>query len=753
MVTAAMATMFHGAALPAQERTPERLDSAVVSVTRAGNRTPVAFTMVDRQTLRSSNPMSSLPEVLGLQPSVVTYNEGGTGLGNSAMTVRGSKGSQINVTLNGITLNDQESQEVFWVNIPSLANHVASVQVQRGLGTTANGAGAFGASVNMNTASVGSVPSARAELSYGSWNTFIGTVSASTGLSSKGFYVNAAYSSGTTDGYIRNAFVRSRSALVTLGWLRDRNSLRLTWLMGDQRSGITWDGIDYEKYKTDRRYNGSGEYHDENGNVHYYDNQTDNYTQNHLQLNYTRRLDDRLTWTSTFNYTRGDGYDEYYKENRKLANYGFVTPVTGADGKEYYRSDAIYQKKMGNDYMVLNSDLRYRGGRLSLTAGVNLSSYYGDHWGKFLWVKVLPESYDYSQMNSSRAWYANDAQKREADVFVRAEYALTDALTAYGDLQFRTMRLKMYGRDDDYIEYGSREIMDLDRTWTFFNPRVGLNWAYSEGQRAYASVSLGNREPGRSDIKENIKGDGEPISPERMVDTEMGWSYEKDGLSLSANLYSMEYRDMLIETGRLSSSGYAVKENVDRAWRRGVELAGAWSATGWLRLEGNLSLSDNRIRNYTSYVPVIDEDWNYTGATKAFDWGKTRILMSPQSVGMLGASVSPWRNSASNSLKTTTFSLSGKYVGMQYVDNTQRESMVIPSYFVMNATLSHEFTVGRGVLGLAAYAGNLLNRDYFAYGWRWEACREDASKEDIETGLGVYPQAPFNLMFKVWYSF
>lgn len=743
--------MSAGVAL-AQEKT-ERLDSAIVSLSRAGDKTPVAFTMVDRQALRSTNPIHSLPEALALQPSVVTYNEGGTGLGNSAITVRGSKGSQINVTLNGITLNDQESQEVFWVNIPSLTNLISTVQLQRGLGTTANGAGAFGASINMNTASIGPDPSARVEISRGMWNTFVRTVSASTGLTSKGLYANVAYSRGTTDGYIRNAFVKSRSAFVTLGWLGGRNSLRLTWLMGDQKSGITWDGIDYEKYKTDRRYNGSGEYYDDEGNLRYYDNQTDNYTQNHLQLNYSRQLGDRFTWTSTLNYTRGDGYDEYYKQDRKLVNFGFAVPVTGADGNEYFSSDAIYQKKMGNDYWVFNSDVRYVSDRLRLTAGVNLSSYYGDHWGKFLWVRVLPESYDFSVMNRSRAWYSNDAHKKEADFFARGEFAVADNLTVYADFQFRTVGLRMYGRDDDYIEYGSKEMIDLDKGWNFFNPRIGMNWDFAPGHRAYVSVSMGNREPGRSDIKENIKGDGAPVRPEKMADTELGWSMRGNGFTLSANLYSMEYRDMLLETGRLSTAGYAVKENVPRAWRRGIELCGSWNGAGWLSVGGNLTLSDNRIDDYTSYVSVVDENWDYTGATQAFGWGRTRILLSPSTVGMLQAAVTPWKNSASNSLKTTTLTVSGKYVGRQYIDNTQRDGMEIPSYFVMNASVSHEFKLGRAVLGLSAYVNNILNRDYFAYGWRWEACSEGASKDEIESGIGVYPQAPVNVMFKAWYAF
>ncbi len=389
---------------------PEKLDSVVVSTSRAGERTPVTFTMVGKEQLRRSNPINSLPMNLNLQPSVVTYNEGGTGLGNSTMTVRGSKGSQINVTLNGITLNDSESQEVFWVNIPSLTGLISSVQLQRGLGTSANGAGAFGASVNMNTASVSSDPFAAVDFSAGSWNTSMTSLAAGTGLTKSGMYFNLAYSRGYTDGYIRNADVTSQSAFAVLGWMNEKNSLRLTYLMGKQKSGITWDGIDLEKYEEDRRYNGAGEYHDESGNVHYYDNQTDNYFQHHIQLNYTRQFSDLWTWSNTLNYTRGDGYDEYYKEDRYMPDFGF------ADEEE---SDMIYQKKMGNNYYVFNTDLRYRLDNLNVTGGAYLARYEGDHFGSMLWVKALGDGYDYDSYNERDGFYRNRSVKQEATVFAR----------------------------------------------------------------------------------------------------------------------------------------------------------------------------------------------------------------------------------------------------------------------------------------------------------------------------------------------
>ena len=710
----------------AQEEKVERLDSATVSASRAGKQTPVTYTSLGKADLQDANPMNSLPMTLNLLPSVVTYNEGGTGLGNSAMTIRGSKGSQINVTLNGITLNDAESQEVFWVNIPSLTNFLSSVQVQRGLGTSANGAGAFGASINMSTAFVGAQPTGSVELSAGSYMTGIASGAVSTGLLPGGFYFNFAGNLGHTDGYIRNAKVNSQSLFAVLGWLSGKRSLRLTYLMGNQKSGITWDGIDLEQYAKDRRYNGAGEYYDEEGNVHYYPNQTDNYRQHHVQLNYTRAFGDRFTWSNTVNYTRGDGYDEYYKSNKKLKNYGFPADINPA------RSDIVYRKGMDNDYGVVNSNLRYRTRVLDVTGGLSWSIYRGGHWGQVLWTKTLGDV-------ESPDWYSGTAIKRDASAFVRAEYHPLAWLTAYADLQYRSIRYSMTGVDDDWIEYGRAEEdrFNYNTTWRFFNPRGGITASWG-AHKLYTSVAVGNREPGRGDIKENVKGTGLPIKPEKMVDFEAGYEFTGSRVVLHANLYAMEYWDMLLETGRLSSSGYAVKENVPRSWRRGVELSAAWQPLRWLKADGNVTLSMNQIADYTSYVPYDD----YSG-TVPINYGKTTMLMSPSTIGMGRLTFTPG--------KAWLFSVDGKYVGKQYLDNSMRKEMEIPSYFVMDAQLQKGFDIGPGHLTVAFYVHNLLNHMYYASGWRWESI--SPADGNLYSGVGVYPQPPINFMAKVRFTF
>ena len=718
------------------EGTVERIDSAVVLTSRAGESTPVTFSMVSKEELRKANPINSLPMSLSLQPSVIAVNEGGTGLGYSKMSVRGSKGSQINVTLNGVTLNDAESQEVFWVNIPALSAVLSSVQLQRGLGTSASGPGAFGASVNMSTSSVGQSPFGNVEIGYGSYDTFTATAAAGTGLLPCGLYFNAAYSKGITDGYIRNAYADVQSAFAVLGWMNEKHSLRLTWLMGEQHTGITWNGIDLVQYAKDRRFNTAGMYTDAHGNVRYYDNETDNYMQNHLQFNYTCALTERLLWSNTFNWTRGDGYFENYKPADLSGNYGFDTDFSG---------DFIIREALLNDYFVFNSDLRYKSDALNVSAGVNLSRYDGDHIGNVLWSDVLGDSYDYS----SHRWYLNNGLKQEVNAYARAEYVPLSWLTAYADLQYRGIFLDMEGP-----EYGVS--LDYSTQWHFFNPRAGLSFSWNPRNRAYFSAAAGHREPSRSDIKAYIDRQNEDVGlkPEKMLDVEVGYSYAAENIAVSANLYFMEYWDMLLETGKLSNVGYAIKDNVDRGWRRGLEVSFGWEPLHWLRADANVTLSLNQIKDYVfslDKISYVGGEMTWTGGQHQMRFGRTTMLMSPSVSGMARLAFSPWKGIASNSLKTTTLAVDGKWVGKQYLDNTMNDDSSVPAYFVANLSLSHEFALKGSSLGLGLYISNLFNNMYYADGWAWNVYNVDTEK--TESYPGIYPQAPLNFMFKVSYRF
>lgn len=727
----------------------ERIDSVVVSSSRASRTTPVTFTMIGKKDLRRNNPINSIPMSLNLQPSIIATNEGGTGLGYSKMSVRGVSGSQINVTLNGITLNDSESQEVFWVNIPALTNILSSVQLQRGLGTSANGAGAFGASINMNTASVGISPSANIEYGRGAWNTSTITVSAGTGLTKSGLYASFAYSKGTTDGYIRNAFANVQSAFAALGWISENNSLRITYLMGNQHTGITWNGIPIAKYKAgDYTYNEAGAYKDQFNNIRYYNNDTDNYAQHHLQINYTHRFSENLFWSTTANWTKGDGYYEEYKADTKVKKFGYKPIKIGE--KQYKKGDFIVRKQMDNSYYVLNSNLKYNSDRLSVIGGIYGSIYKGGHFGNVIWSNLLGDNHDYSDGK----WYDNNSVKKEASVFARAEYHFNSGVSAYTDLQYRGISYKMAGPDDKFIP------IDYSQNWHFFNPRVGISYVKDDFLKVYASAAFANREPGRPDLKEKIRyvyekrADKVSLKPEKMLDIELGFDMNlTKNFSYSANLYMMEYSDMLLETGILNDVGYAIKANTPRSYRRGIELSAVWQILPEVCLDANLALSTNKIKNYDVLLTLYDnpDNYNYLGTIVEKHYDKVTMLNSPSVIAMSRLTVLPFKRISKGIFKNLSLSMDGKYVGKQYWDNTENSDRMTPGYFISNLSVSQEFNIGMGKLGFAAYLNNIFNNRYFAYGW----VSRSKFKENnlISQYEGVYPQAPFNCMLKMYLRF
>lgn len=703
----------------------ERLDSVVVSASRATALTPVTHTSIGKEELRAVNPSLSLPSALGLLPSVVSTVENGTGLGYTYLRIRGVSGSQINVTLNGIPLNDSESQEVFWVNIPSLSGMLSGVQVQRGLGTSASGTGAFGASINMNTAFVGASPTVRFDLSYGSWNTLTSLVSASTGIMKGGVYLSGAYSEDRTDGYIRGGSVTCRSAFAALGWLSGANSLRLTYLMGSQKSGITWNGIDLETYAKDRRYNSSGMYLDEFGNVHYHLDY-DRYTQHNLQLNYTHQFPRSVAWTTTFNYTRGDGYDEYW---------------TGVD-------PSYTRRYMANDFYALKSDVRSSGEKLLLTAGLAASLYHGRHFGKDFYDTEIG---DFSRGEVTEI-YRNRTFKGDWSVYARAEYRPLKQLNAYLDLQYRGIYLNMKGVDDGEAK------VDYGTLWHFFNPRAGLTAVFG-GHKVYASAAFGHREPGRGDLKEVIafnNAGGEPkqeLKPEKMVDVEIGYGYESEKFSAGANLYFMEYWDMLLETGRLSKSGYAIKNNVDRAFRRGIELSAAWAPASWVTLRGNLTLSLNKVKRYEDHATDVDDEYNYLSTWTVYEGGvctNTDILLSPSVIGMGEVAFKPFATLSCEPVKDLALTFTVKGVGKQYLDNTSSPDRLVPAYYVCDLSLTDTIPLKAGSLTLGFYAGNFTNHLYYTGGGAWKLMHPT---DGFVSGIYIYPQPPVSFTGKISYNF
>ncbi len=715
-----------------EKTTISKLDSVVVEAWRAGKNTPVSYSRMDSKEIRQVSPVQSLPMVLSLMPSVVTSTEGGNGLGYTSMRIRGSEGSRINVTVNGIALNDAESQEVFWVNIPSFAGFLQDIQVQRGVGTSTNGSGAFGASVNLRTLFTQPKAYGIAESGVASYKSYMTMIGAGTGLMKNGLSFDVRYSHNSGEGYIRNAKTNLNSLFATAGWLKGRSAIRINYIMGDQKSGITWEGISREQMESDRRYNPAGMYYDAAGNVHFYDNETDNYVQHHFQGHYVLSINDNLSLSSTLHFTKGDGYYENYKMARKFSSFGLPNQIV--EGTTYKKSDVVIQQAMDNNYTAFVSNLNYNKAGLRANCGLSYSYYHGDHFGDLIWSM-------YNQnIEENFRWYDNFGYKSDISVFIKGEFNLTGKIVAFADLQYRGVRFTLRGEDKDMVS------LDYNKKYNFFNPKIGLTYNMNAENQFYASMAVGRKEPGRSDIKESIKsGRADEIRDERLIDYEAGYRLNLKKLVLYANVYMMEYKDQLVPTGKLSETGYVIKENVPVSFRRGVELAAAWTPMKQFRIDANLTLSSNKIKNYTAWTDMYDNDndWNPLPQKSRF-YKKTDLSFSPGTTGMAMVSFFP-REDAS-------LSLNGKYVGIQYYDNTSSDSRSIPSYFVIGLKATKSFKLGSSsIMDVHFYLDNILNRKYFSNAWVYMAEFSNGANPYIEEGL--YPQAGINFTAKVAFRF
>ncbi len=728
-------TMFAQADTQADSLKNVQLEEVVVSATRAGQRTPMAYSNVSAVELKKENAANNLPMVLQTLPSVVAFTEGGTGVGNTAFRIRGTDATRINVTLNGMPLNNPESSEVYWVNLPDLSNSLQSVQLQRGVGTSTNGGSAFGASLSLQTAGGRSQAYGEASTAVGSYNTFSSTIAAGTGILSNGLSFDARYSYIRSDGYIRNGFVNHNNLYAALSHYSDRQLLRLVYLRGRQKTGITWEGVtadEIEKYG--RRYNPTGKYKDDAGNTLYYHDDSDNYYSDIAQMIFTRNLTDYLDMNANLSYNYGYGYYENYKTDQNLkSKFGFDPQVI--DGVTYTKSDVVRRKLMENHFYVANVGLTYHRNAWHIQGGAMYSFYDGDHFGYLPWVK-------YNQNIAPDAkWYDNNGKKSEINLFMKAEYQINEKLSVFGDVQGRFLTYKFTGTDDDFVD------LTDDFKYNFFNPKAGAFYNFNPWNRIYGSVSVGNREPLRADLKDAKKGNvPHEVKPERMYDFELGYKFDRNSYRLGANLYYMLYDNQLVQTGRLSDIGYKLMENVKNSYRAGIELeAGIPIVPGKLRLDANATISTNKIKNYTAYYDVYDENWDVVDQ-KTEEFASTDISYSPNLVSAISLAYTPtsaWR-----------FALLGKYVGKQYLDNTSSDSRSLDAYFVSNLTAGYTFRpTNLGIISLDFYVNNIFGTEYSANGYASQSFFREGSTDTAADYVGYYPQATRNFMARLTVSF
>lgn len=715
-----------------------QLEEVIVSATRAGKSTPMSYSNINEAELKRQNAGTNIPMILQTLPSLVSFTEGGTGVGNTSLRIRGTDATRINVTLNGMPLNNPESQEVYWVNLPDLSSSLQSVQVQRGVGTSTNGSAAFGASMSLKTIGASSEAYGEASTTIGSYGTFSSSLAAGTGLLNNGFALDGRYSKVLSDGYIRNGKVDHSNLFLSLSHYSSKQLLRINYINGIQHTGITWNGVspeDIENYG--RRYNTAGMYKDTAGNIRYYDNDTDNYYSDIFQLIFTRELTDKLSLNVNLSYNNGYGYYENYrsgsdmKKGDKYSKFGLENQVV--DGVEYKSSQLVRRKLLSNDFYVANFSLNYNLNPLQLVFGGFWSDFDGSHYGTLPWVKYnqdIPEDYE---------WYRNEGRKKEISFFSKAEYQVNDIVSLFADLQYRYIDYRFTGIDDDMVDLTSNHY------FSFFNPKAGVFIKPNDNNQFYASVAAGNREPLRTDLKDGIKfGAEKAIKPERMIDYELGYRFTSDkGVVVGANLYYMDYNNQMVQTGKLNDVGYKILENVKDSYRTGIELETQIPLSNTLRVDANATFSKNIIKNYTAYYDVYDSYYDEVIRQDSESLDNTDISFSPNVIAMGSLTYIP--------VKNIFFNLMGKYVGKQYYDNTSNKENSLDDYFTTNFTAGYTFSKSKlGEIDLQFMINNLFDKEYIANAW--------VSTDRLEDGQsfvykGLFPQAPRNFMGRVTLRF
>ena len=720
--------------------TVRTLDEVMIQDVRVSNKTPLTTSTVSREELDDSRSAVSIPYQLETQTSVVASSENGT-VGATSIRIRGVDASRINVNINGITLNDPESQSVFWANIPNLGGMAQSLQIQRGVGASTGGSPAFGAAINMQTLNAQNSPYGSADLGLGSWNTRQYSVSAGTGILKNGLSFDVAYSGLTSDGFLRGGQTDQQSFFGGISWYGKRTLIKLLTIIGQQNTGITWDGADSATLDEDPRYNDAGEFYVD-GNVMYYRNATDNYWQQHYQLYVSHLFSDNWSINGAIDYTHGYGYDEYYKVGKSFAS--FNIPLAGS-------SDFITRKIMANDAYTGNLALRYNSERLSFSLGDNLLVFNGDHYGNVMWCRDTSAHFD----TPFDDWYSYTGYKIDNSVYAKATYELSANLNAYADMQMRLVDYTLDGKTDDWDQ-----LSEWNNHYLFFNPKAGINWRLNDHQRTYFVAGISNREPTRSDLKD-AHANGDTIKAETMLDVEMGYQMAYSRWAFSANGYAMLYKDQLTPNGSLSESGYALMENVEKSYRLGIELEGGYKFTEWFRMDANLTLSTNKIVGYKYYdftagdsinrvITGTDTTWT-TLASGRHVTANTNLSFSPSVIGAAIATFIP--------VKDAKLQLIGKYVGKQYADNTSRECYAIAPYFLLNIRASYVWHLkGTNEVEAQLLVNNVLNHNYRLSAWvgddRWSR-KENGEKVAYyyDHYRGWLQQPGINFMGRVIYRF
>ena len=710
------------------------INEITVRSLRATDNSPIAYTNINKQSLSKSNLGQDIPYLLSTTPSFVQSSDAGTGIGYTGFRIRGTDASRINVTINGIPYNDPDEQGAYWVDLPDFASSIESVQVQRGVGTSTNGAGAFGANINLQTENYAQKASGEASITMGSFNTLKATVKASSGLINGHWAIDTRLSSVKSDGYIDRGSVDLKSYFVQAGYYDEKTSIKFMTFGGTEKTYHAWDGVPKDSLATHRTYNPCGFMgNDVNGKPLYYQNQTDNYIQTNYQLVGVHSFSPEFSLNAGFHYTRGDGYYEEYKQDQVLKTY--LLPSYDLNGTTVDNSDLVRQKKMGNDFAGGVFSLNYLKEKLSLQLGGAANNYWGNHWGDVICVKnyignILPIT----------EYYRSKVNKFDGNIYLKANYELNSKLNIYADLQYRLVNYTLTGVNDQWDDaIGAMQTLDVNKQFNFFNPKVGAFYKPNKNNDVFASLAVANREPTRTNYT-----DGTPATAptfETLYDTEIGYKYQNDNLSLGVNGYFMYYHNQLILTGKINDMGEMLTENIPTSYRAGIEVMESAKFTDWLRWDASFTLSQNRIIGFNEYADVYDANWNWVNQQKNY-YANTPIAFSPQLI--------------ENSVVTFTkgnfeAAIQSQYVTKQFIDNTGSNDRSLPTYFVNNLRLSYNLPVkGLRGIGLTVLVNNILNEQYISNAWTYSYYQGNSSA-DLQryNDFGFYPQAGINFLASI----
>ena len=714
------------------------LDEVSVVSTRAGEKAPIAHTNVSKEQIANFNSGKDLPFLLSMTPSVTMTSDAGNGVGYTSLRVRGVDPTRINVTVNGIPLNDAESSTVFWVNMADFASSAENIQIQRGAGTSTNGSGAFGATVNIQTAKPGLKPSFGVDVSGGSYGTHKETFKFSTGLLGGHWAVQGRVSNICSDGYLDRATSRLGSYFVQGGYYGDKTMVKFIHHNGWEKTYHAWNYTSkYEQSLYGRTYNSCGEYYDAEGNRHYYDNQFDKYHQHHYNLTWTQMFSPMLSLNVGIHYTRDDGYYEQYKVNKKLYTFG----LTDEEGNPKTKSDVINQKKHGGNFYGFIASLNFDNKKgLTANLGGGWSNYTKDHYGKVLWAAkaVVPDGFRY---------YDNDSRKTDGNLYGKVNYEFLNGLSAFADLQYRHTGIRMTGPTDDWDDEGQQVIFGQHFYYDFFNPKFGLFYQMNKYNNVYASFSIAHKEPTRNDYQDHV---GVNLKAERLHDWELGYKYQSPTFSAGINFYYMNYTNQFVLTGQLNEVGemIASNDNCGKSYRAGVELEAAYQPVKWFRWDMNATFSRNRNKNWT--VSATQEDtWSDQGT---LNLGSTKTSFSPEII---------FNNILTFKWKGLEAQLQSQYIGKQYMTNTGFDyakvgddyvKMTLSDYFTNNLDLSYSFKtkpLKSATVGVTFY--NLTSLKYDNNGWAYCEIGKDVQGNAYAWTTDLYesgfaPQAPFHFM-------